>query len=53
MRSNQAELKNAMNEMQSKMDTLTARVNEAKEQISDLEIKLIGRKLRKIEIGSS
>ena len=29
MRSNLAELKNAMNEMQSKLDTLTARVNEA------------------------
>ena len=44
MRSNQVELKNAMNEMQSKLDTLTARVNEAEEQISDLEDKLIERK---------
>jgi len=31
MRSNLAELKNAMNEMQSKLDTLTTRVNEAEE----------------------
>jgi len=31
MRANQAEFKNAVNEMQSKVDTLTARVNEAEE----------------------
>ena len=31
IRSNQAKFKNAMNEMQSKLDTLTARVNEAEE----------------------
>ena len=31
MRSNQAELKNAMNEMQSQLGALTARVNEAEE----------------------
>ena len=33
-----------MNEMQSKLDTLTARVIEAEEWISDLEDKLIERK---------
>ena len=43
MRSNQAELKNAVNEMQSKLDTLTATVNETEERISDLEDKLIER----------
>ena len=31
MRSNQAEIKNAMNEKPSKLDTLTARVNDAEE----------------------
>ena len=31
MRTNLVELKNAMNEMQSKLDALTARVNEAEE----------------------
>lgn len=35
MRSNQAELKNGINEMQSKLDT--ARVKEAGEQISETE----------------
>ena len=37
MRANLAEIKNAMNQMQSKPDVLTARVNEAEEQISELE----------------
>ena len=41
MKSNQAEFKKAMSEMQSKLDTLTARVHDTKEQISDLEDKLI------------
>ena len=44
MRSNQAKLKNAMNEMQSKLDTLTARVNKAEERISELEDKMIEKK---------
>ena len=33
-----------MNEMQSKLDTLTARVNDAEEQISELEDKMIEKK---------
>ena len=41
MGSNQAELKNVVNEMQSKQDTLTVRVNEAEEQISEIEDKMI------------
>ena len=41
MRSNQDDLKNVMNEMQSKLDTLNARVNKAQEQISELEDKMI------------
>ena len=36
-RANLAEIKNAMNQMQSKLDALTARVNEVEEQISELE----------------
>jgi len=44
MTSNQAELKIAMNEMQFKLDTLTARVNEAEERISDLQDKLMEKK---------
>ena len=32
-----AEIKNAINQMQSKLDALMARVNEAEEQISELE----------------
>ena len=39
-----AEHKNATNEIQSNLDTLTARVNEAEDQISDLEDKLIEKK---------
>ena len=37
MRVNLAEIKNAMNQMQSKLDAVTARVNEAEEWISELE----------------
>ena len=44
MRSNQAELKNAVHAMQSKLDALTARVNEAEKIISDLEDGLMERK---------
>ena len=44
MRSNQAELKNAVHAMQSKLDALTARVNEAEKIINDLEDGLMERK---------
>ena len=44
MRSNQGEHTNAMNEMQSKLNILIARVNEAEEKITDLEDKLMERK---------
>ena len=33
-RSNQAEIKNQLNEIQSKLDVLTTRVNEVEEQVS-------------------
>ena len=39
-----AEIKNAMNQMQSKLDALTARVNEGEEQISELEDGMIEKK---------
>ena len=51
MRENLAEIKNAMNQMQSKLDALMARVNEAKEQISELEDGMVEEKF-KTEIGS-
>ena len=37
MRANLAEIKNAMNQMQSKLEALTARANEAEERIGKLE----------------
>ena len=37
MRVSLAEIKNAMNQMQSKLDALMARVNEAEKRISELE----------------
>ena len=37
MRVNLAEIKNTMNQLQSKLDALTASVNEAEERISELE----------------
>ena len=47
-RSNQAKIKNQLNEMQSKLEILTMRVNEVEERVSDIEDKLIhGQKLRK------
>ena len=46
MRCNQAKLKNAMNEMQSQLGALTARVNEAEERISELEDEMIEKKER-------
>ena len=49
-RSNQAEIKNQLNEMQSKQEVLTMRVNEVEERVSDIEDTLMqGRKLRKKE----
>ena len=40
-RSNQAEIKNQLNEMQSKLEVLTTRVNEVEELVSDTEEKLV------------
>ena len=44
LRSNQAEIKNQLNEMQSKIEVLTTRVNEVEEGVSDIEDKLMVRK---------
>ena len=43
-RSNQAEIKNQLNEMQSKLEVLTMRVNKVEEQESDIEDKLMARR---------
>ena len=43
-RSNQAKIKNQLNEMQSKLNVLTMRVNEVKEWVSDIEDKLMARR---------
>ena len=43
-RSNQAKIKNQLNEMQSKLEVLTMRVNEVEERVSDIEDKLMARK---------
>ena len=43
-RSNQAKIKNQLNEMQSKLEVLTTSVNEVEEQVSDTEDKLTARK---------
>ena len=43
-RSNQAEIKNQLSEMQSKLEVLMTRVNEVEEQVSDIEDKLMARK---------
>ena len=43
-RSNQAKIKNQLNEMQSKLEVLTMRVNEVEERVSDIEDKLMVRK---------
>ena len=50
MRANLAEIKNSMNQMQSKLEALTARVNEAEERIVELEDGLVEDKA-KIESG--
>ena len=44
MRANLAEIKKAMSQMQSKLEALTPRVNEAEEHISDLEDGLVEEK---------
>ena len=46
MRVSLTEIKNAMKQMQSKLDTLTARVNEAEEQISELEDGMVEEKVK-------
>ena len=43
-RSNQAEIKNQLNEMQSKLEVLMMRDNEVEERVSDIEDKLMARK---------
>ena len=43
-RSNQAEIKYHLNEMQSKLEVLTMRVNEVEEQVSDIEDKLMAKR---------
>ena len=43
-RSNQAKIKNQLNEMQSKLEVLTTRVNEVEERVSNIENKLMARK---------
>ena len=43
-RSNQAKIKNQLNEMQSKLEVLTTRVNEVEERLSEIEDKLMTRK---------
>ena len=52
-RSNQAKIKNQLNEMQYKLEVLTMRVKEVEEQGSDIEDKLVERgKLRKKETNN-
>ena len=46
MRVNLAEIKNAMNQMQSKLDALTAKVNEAEERIGELEDGMVEEKVK-------
>ena len=43
-RSNQATIKNKLNEMQSKLEVLTARVNGVEDRVTDIEDKLMVRK---------
>ena len=44
LKSNQAKIKNILNEMQSKLDVLTARVNKVEERVNDIKDKLMERK---------
>ena len=49
-RSNQAKIKNQLNEMQSKLEVLMMRVNEVEERVRDIQHKFMARrKLRKKE----
>ena len=43
-RSNRAQIKHQLNEMQSKLEVLTTSVNEVEERVSDIEDKLMARK---------
>ena len=43
-RYNQAGIKNQLNEMQSKLEVLTTRVNEVEERVSDIEDKLMAKR---------
>ena len=43
-RSNQAEIKNQLNDMQSKLEVLMTRLNEIEERLNDIEDKLMARK---------
>ena len=43
-RSNQAKIKNQLNEMQSKLEVLMMRVNEGEERVSNIEDKVLSRK---------
>ena len=47
MRANLGEFKNSMNQMQSKLETLMARMNEAEECISELEDGLVEEKAKR------
>ena len=46
MRANVAEIKNSLNQMPSKLDALTARVNEAEKRMSELEHGLVEEKAK-------
>ena len=46
MRANLADIKNFMSQMQSKLEDLMARVNEAEERISDLEDGMVEEKVK-------
>ena len=46
MRANRMEIKNTMNQMQSKPDALTASVNEAEERLSKLEDGMVEEKAK-------
>ena len=49
-RANQAEIKNQLNETQSKLEVLMMRVNKVEERVSDIEDKLMAkREMRKKE----
>ena len=47
LRSNQVKIKNRLTEIQSKLNILTAGANKVEERVSDIEDKLMVRKLRK------